>query len=71
VTEIIEGQEEVVHSYVPHTTTFISLNDLPPATVPEHMRPRPPGLIARAFARISHLGQRYAGRVLTSRRKEV
>jgi hypothetical protein len=54
VTDALEGQEDILRSYTPHTMTFFSENELPPATVPEHMRPRPPGRMDRAFAKISN-----------------
>jgi len=50
VVEVLDGEKEALSAYVPPTTSFIRLEDLPPATVPMHMRPLPPGNIERAWA---------------------
>lgn len=50
VTEVLKGEKEVLEAYVPPTLSFIRPEDLPPPTVPEHMRPLPPGNIDRAWA---------------------
>jgi hypothetical protein len=49
VTEVLDSQKEMLGSYTPPTLSFIKPEDLPPATVPEHMRPLPPGNIDRAW----------------------
>jgi hypothetical protein len=53
VTEALAGEEEILSTYVPHSMAFFSEDELPPATVPMHMRPREPGGILRTWAKIS------------------
>src|ERR1035437_2709311 len=54
VTEILDSQQDLLDNYSSvFTPALISLEDLPPATVPKHMQPLPPGRIARAMAWIS------------------
>jgi hypothetical protein len=50
VAEVLDGEKEVQDSYVPPTMSFIRAEDLPPATVPMHMRPIPPGRVDKAVA---------------------
>jgi hypothetical protein len=50
VAEVLDGQEEMLAGYTPPTLSFIRPEDLPPPTVPEHMRPLPPGRIDIALA---------------------
>jgi len=52
VAEVLDGEKEVLDAYVPPTMSFIRAEDLPPATVPMHMRPIPPGRVDKAWARI-------------------
>jgi hypothetical protein len=54
VIEALDGQRDILHSYTPNTMTFFKEDELPPATVPEHMRPRPPDRIDRTLAKISN-----------------
>ena len=49
VTEVLDSQQEMLGSYTAPTLSFIRPEDLPHATVPEHMRPVPPGNIDRAW----------------------
>jgi hypothetical protein len=53
VVEVLDGQQEILNTYTPNTMTFFKEDELPPATVPEHMRPRPPGRIALTMEKIS------------------
>jgi hypothetical protein len=50
VSEVREGEKEVLEAYVPPSMSFIRPEDLPPATVPMHMRPIPPGKVDLAWA---------------------
>lgn len=54
VTEVLDSQEDILKTYTPNTMTFFKEDELPPATVPEHMRPRPPGRIALTLAKLSN-----------------
>jgi hypothetical protein len=54
VIEVLDGQEDILKTYAPNTMTFFKEDELPPATVPEHMRPVPPGRIAKAMAKVSN-----------------
>jgi hypothetical protein len=54
VIEVLDGQEDILKTYTPNTMTFFKEDELPPATVPEHMRPIPPGRIAKAVAKVSN-----------------
>lgn len=54
VAEVLDGQQEILNTYTPNTMTFFKEDELPPATVPEHMRPRPPGRIALTMAKIAN-----------------
>jgi hypothetical protein len=54
VVEVLDGQQDILNHYTPHTYTFVSPDELPPATVPEHMRPREPGRFDRAWAKVTH-----------------
>lgn len=54
VSEVLEGEKEVLDAYVPPSMSFIRPEDLPPATVPMHMRPIPPGKIDLAWARVKN-----------------
>jgi hypothetical protein len=54
VVEVLDGQQEILNTYTPNTMTFFKEDELPPATVPEHMRPRTPGRIALTMAKISN-----------------
>jgi hypothetical protein len=53
VTEAIDGQLEVLSTYTPHSMAFFKEDELPPATLPVHMRPREPGPILRTWAKIT------------------
>jgi hypothetical protein len=50
VAEVLDGEKEVLDAYVPPSMLFIRPEDLPPATVPMHMRPIPPGRVDKALA---------------------
>ena len=54
VAEVLDGEQEVLEAYVPPSMSFINPEDLPPATVPVHMRPLPPGKIDLAMAWIKN-----------------
>jgi hypothetical protein len=54
VIEVRDGQEEILNTYTPNTMTFFKEDELPPATVPEHMRPRQPGRIALTMTKVSN-----------------
>jgi hypothetical protein len=54
VIEVLDGQQDILSHYTPNTMTFFKEDELPPATVPEHMRPRPPGRIALTMTKISN-----------------
>ena len=54
VIEVLDGQEDILKAYTPNTMTFFKEDELPPATVPEHMRPIPPGRLAKAMAKVSN-----------------
>lgn len=49
VAEVLEGEKEILVGYEPPTMSFINPDDLPPATVPVHMRPLPPSNVDRAM----------------------
>ena len=55
VTEILESQDEMIEkTSIKYTAEFISEKDLPPARVPKHMQPLPPGNVERVIAWIKH-----------------
>jgi hypothetical protein len=58
VAEVLDGEQEVLSAYVPPTMSFLRPEDLPPATVPMHMRPLPPGNIPRALDWVKRLFKR-------------
>ena len=55
VTEILDDLEEVRGNYTPYSAAFVSAKDLPEMALPEHMRPRPPGRIARTMSWVADL----------------
>ena len=61
VTEALDGEKEVLNTYVPHSMAFFNEDELPPPTVPMHMRPREEGAILRTWAKISEPIKKISG----------
>jgi hypothetical protein len=49
VAEVLDGEKEILVGYEAPTMSFIKPEDLPPATLPAHMRPLPPSNFDRAM----------------------